>query len=105
MSAILPPQRLSVKERLYRHLRLCRDAGLKIRYLIIVNLVAGRSPPKIASVLAVHRATIYRVAARFRDHGELGLYDRRHDNGPTKVDRSYREVLERTVRSHPQAYG
>jgi len=105
MSVIVPRLRLSVKERLYRHLRLCPDAGLKIRYLIIVNLVAGRSPQNTADVLAVHRATVYRVAKRFRDQGELGLYDHRHDNGPTKVDRSYREVLEKTVRSNPQAYG
>lgn len=105
MSAIFSRLRLSVKERLYRHLRACRDPGLKTRYLIIVNLVAGRSPPKTADVLAVHRATVYRVAARFRDRGELGLYDRRQDNGSTKVDRSYREVLEKTVRASPQAFG
>jgi transposase len=105
MSVIFPRPRLSVKERLYRHLRLCGEPGLKLRYLIIVNLIAGRSPPKIASVLMLHRATIYRVATRFREQGELGLFDRRQNNGPTKVDRCYREALEKTVRSHPQAYG
>jgi transposase len=105
MSVILPCLRLSVKDRLHRHLRACRDPGRKTRYLIIVNLVAGRSPQKIADVLALHRATVYRVAARFRAQGELGLFDRRHDNGPTKVDRCYREVLEKAVRASPQAYG
>ena len=105
MSAIFPRPRWSVKERLYRHLRLCGEPGMKIRYLIIVNLIAGRSPQKTAAVLAIHRATVYRVAARFRDQGELGLFDRRQNNGPTKVDRCYREVLEKTVRSNPQVYG
>jgi transposase len=105
MSAIVPRLRLSVKDRLHRHLRACRDPGLKSRYLIIVNLVAGRSPPQTAAVLALNRATVYRVAARFRDRGELGLYDRRQDNGPTKVDRVYQQVLAKTVRATPQAYG
>jgi transposase len=105
MSCIVPRLRLSVKNRLLRHLRLCRDPGLKTRYLIIVNLLAGRCPQQTAAVLALHRATVYRVAARFRDHGELGLYDRRRDNGPAKVDRAYREVLAQTVRATPQAYG
>jgi transposase len=104
MNGIVPRLRLSVKERLYRHLRDCQDANLKTRYLIIVNLLAGRSPVRTAEVLDLHRATVYRVAARFREQGELGLYDRRADNGPTKVDRSYREVLQRAVRSSPQKY-
>src|SRR5947209_18040768 len=105
MSVMLPRLRLSVKDRLLRHLRTCHDPGLKTRYLIRVNLVAGRSPTQTADVLALHRATVYRVAARFRDQGELGLFDRRRDNGPTKVDRCYREALAKAVRSTPQAYG
>jgi transposase len=105
MSCILPRPRFAVKQRLLRHLRDCRESALKTRYLIVVNLLADRSPQQTADVLAVHRATVYRVAARFRDHGELGLYDRRHDNGPTKVDRTYLEVLAKAVRASPQAYG
>src|SRR5262249_37329549 len=87
------------------HLRSCRDPGLKIRYLIIINLAVGRSPQRTADVLALHRATVYRVATRFRDQGEPGLFDRRRDNGPTKVDGLYQEVLDRAVRPSPQAYG
>ncbi len=105
MSLIVPRLRLSVKETLLRHLRLCRDPGLKTRYLIIINLVAGRGPQQTAAVLALHRATVYRVAARFRDQGELGLFDCRANNGPTKVDRSYLEALEKAVRASPQDYG
>ncbi|SRR5579885_1466863 len=105
MSVIVPRLPQAVKDRLLRHLRSCHDPGLKIRYLIIVNLAAGRSPQRTADVLTLHRATVYRVATRFRDRGEPGLFDRRRDNGPTKVDAYYREVLERAVRSSPQDYG
>jgi transposase len=105
MSAILPPLRYSIKERLCRHLRACRDAGLKTRYLIIINLFQRRSVQQTAAVLQVNRATIYRVAARFRAHGEPGLFDRRVHNGPTKVTRLYLEVLQQTVRGSPQDYG
>jgi transposase len=105
MSIILPSLRWSVKQRLLKHLRACRAPGLKNRYLIVLNLAGQRTPEQIASILHVHRATIYRVAARFRQQGELGLFDRRRYNGPTKIDRAYREALERAVRSSPQAYG
>jgi transposase len=71
-------------------LRTCRAADLKTRYLIIVNLCNGRSVERTAQALQVARATVYRVAARFRAQGEAGLLDRRHGNGPTKLDRRYR---------------
>src|SRR5579885_2613155 len=102
MSVIVPRLPQAVKDRLLRHLRSCHDPGLKVRYLIIVNLAAGRSPQRTADVLALHRATVYRVPTRYRDRGELGLFDRRRDNGPTKVDGLYREVLDRAVRSSPR---
>ena len=105
MSAILPALRYAVKQRLLKHLRACRDPGLKIRYLIIINLANRRSPGQTAEVLRAHRATVYRVAARFRRHGEPGLFDRRRDNGPAKVDSVYLADLERAVRSSPPAYG
>ena len=51
MSTIVPRLRRSVKDRLLRHLRLCRDPGLKTRYLVVVNLLAGRCPQQTAAVL------------------------------------------------------
>jgi putative transposase len=104
MSAILPPLRFAVKQRLLRNLRRCREAGLKTRYLIVINLFRQRSPEHIAELLQVHRSTIYRVAQRFREQGEAGLLDRRHDNGPRKVDPCYVETLDRVVRASPQDY-
>jgi putative transposase len=105
MPTILPKLRFSVKERLVKHLRHCRDAALKTRYLILVNLASGRSPTETADALRVHRSTIYRVAQRFRERGELGLLDRREDNGADKLEETYLAILDTVVRSRPTEYG
>jgi len=102
---ILPKVRFAVKQRLLKHLRQCRTTGLKTRLLIIINLLEGRAPLEVAHVLKVHRDTVYRVAKRFRQHGEVGLLDRRSDNGPGKLSRSYLEVLDTVVRGSPQQHG
>src|SRR4051794_13094420 len=73
MSAILLPIRHAVKQRLIRHLRLCRAAGLKTRYLTLVNLLNRRSPAQTAEFLHLDRSTVYRVGQRFRARGEAGL--------------------------------
>src|SRR5207248_347522 len=77
MSVIVPKVRFSVKQRLLKQLQQCRDAALKIRYLIIINLLNGRGAYATAEVLGVHNTTVYRVTKRFRDHGEWGLLDGR----------------------------
>lgn len=103
--SILPHVRFSVKERLRKHLRQCRDADLCVRYLIIINLLNGRSAQPTADVLRVHVTTVYRVAGRFRQQEEWGLLDHRSDNGTTKLDEQYLDVLYRVVRSSPDQYG
>jgi transposase len=105
MSSILAGVRFSVKEKLCKQLRRCRMAGVRVRYLIIINLLNGRSAYETAAVLGVHNTTVYRVARRFRAHGEWGLWDAREDNGPTKLDDNYLAVLYRVVRGTPQQYG
>jgi transposase len=102
---ILPKVRFAVKQRLLRHLRCCTTSGLKTRLLIVINLLEQRHPLHIAHVLKVHRDTVYRVAKRFREHGEVGLLDRRADNGPGKLSRSYLDVLDSVVRGSPQQHG
>jgi transposase len=86
MEGLLPELRWSDKERIRRHLRECRNAALRTRYLIIVNLLHGRSVPETMLALQVGRSTVYKVAKRFRDYGETGLVDRREDNGRRKLD-------------------
>jgi transposase len=105
MPSILPPLRYAVKQRLLRNLRRCRHAGLRLRYLIVINLLEGRAAYVTAHVLGVHNTTVYRVAKRFRSHGECGLLDGRQDNGTTKLDERYLDTLYRVVRSNPQKHG
>src|ERR1700682_1989006 len=74
MQKIVLQVRFSVKERLSKNLRRCRDADVRLRYLIILNGISGRSGRQIAAVLKVHNTTVYRVLQRFRQYGEAGLY-------------------------------
>src|SRR5262249_7469839 len=52
-----------------------------------------------------HRDTVYRVAKRFTAQGEVGLLDRREDNGDVKLDERYLAALYRVVRSSPRCHG
>jgi transposase len=102
MSAIVPQVGFVVKQRLVKALRQCRSAGLRMRYLIVLNLSHGRAARETAAVLGVHNTTVYRVASRFREQGVWGLLDRREDNGTTKLDERVLDVLYRLVRSSPE---
>jgi transposase len=104
MRTILPGVRWGVKEKLCQDLRRCLDAGVRLRYLMIINLLNGRSAYHTAAVLGVHNTTVYRVARRFRTHGEWALWDGREDNGQTKLDEHFLTVLHRVVRETPRQY-
>lgn len=105
MASILPAVRFPVKEKLGKALRRCRHAAVRIRYLVIINLLNGRSAYQTADALGVHNTTVYRVAGRFRLHGEWGLWDAREDNGHAKLDERYLAALDRVVRGSPSDYG
>jgi transposase len=105
MCAIVPHLGFFVKQRLLRDLRTCRSAELRVRYLIILNLNGGRTARETAQVLNIHNTTVYRVADRFVELGVSGLLDGREDNGITKLDEHYLDVLYRLVRSSPQKHG
>jgi transposase len=105
MSTILAGVRFAVKAKLCQHLRRCRNAGVRVRYLIVINLLNGRSARHTAEVLGVHNTTVYRVARRFCAAGEWSLWDAREDNGQTKLDEHYVATLYRVVRASPQQYG
>lgn len=105
MPPIVPPVRFAVKQRLLKNLRRCREAGLRLRYLIIINLLGGRGAYPTAAALGAHNTTVYRVAKRFREHGEWGLLDGREDNGTAKLGERYLGTLYRVVRSSPQEHG
>ena len=105
MSSIVPPVRFSVKQKLLRHLRQCRDGRTKLRYLIIINLLNGRGAYQTAEVLGVHNTTVYQVAKRFREGGEWGLLDGREDNGTRKLDERFLTRLYEVVRARPPQFG
>src|SRR5262245_58361499 len=88
----------SVKERLRKNLQRCRNAQIRLRYLIIFNVINGRSARKTAEVLQVHNTTVYRVVERFRTYGEAGLCDGRTDNGSDKLSEHYLSRLQEVVR-------
>jgi transposase len=103
MDGIIPELRFADKQKLIRRLRKCRDAGLKTRDLIIVNLFK-RSVTETAAALHIARSTVYRVAERFRQFGEWGLLDRREDNGESKLSEHVLVELDRLVRDTRQNY-
>ncbi len=105
MDGIIPELRFAGKQKLIRRMRKCRDAGLKTRYLIIVNLVSDRTPAETAAAVQVARSTVYRVATRFRLFGESGLLDRREDNGQAKLSDHVLADLDHIVRCNPEAFG
>jgi transposase len=105
MHPILGEVRCSVKDKLCKQLRHCRAAAVRVRYLIIINLLNRRSARQTAAVLGVHNTTVYRVAQRFRQHGEWALWDAREDNGASKLDEHYLKVLYRVVRATPLQFG
>ena len=75
MDGIIPQLSRTDKRRLENPCRRTKEGAEKIRYLIIVHLPEGRSAADTARALRVHRSTVYRVAARFREGGSDGLID------------------------------
>jgi len=104
MEKIVLKVRFGVKERLSRGLRRCRDAGTRLRYLMIFNVINGRSTRQTGEVLKVHHTTVGRVVKRFRQYGEAGLYDGRADNGGDKLDEDYLQRLHTIVSKTPEDY-
>jgi len=105
MDGIIPVLRYSTKQHLIRSIKKCREAKLRTRYLIIINLSKDRTPTQTAAVLHVSRATVYNVAQRYREFGEAGLIDRREENGLHKLTEDYLTALNEVVRSNPERHG
>jgi transposase len=105
MASIMLKVRYAVKQRLLRNLRRCRSAGMRLRYVVIINVLNGRSARATAEVLQVHNTTVYRIVSRFHSYGEAGLADGRADNGADKVDDNYLNELYRVVQATPQDFG
>ena len=105
MALILPKPRFFVKQRFEKRFQQCRQASVRVRYLIIINVWNGRSARVIEKVLKVHNTTVYRVVKRFRERGEASLWDGREDNGVEKLSEDFLGLLDQIVRSNPQDHG
>jgi transposase len=105
MSSIVPRIAWSVKEKMRKRFCRCAIAAVRVRYLILFNLWNGRGARVIEAVLNVHNTTVYRVAKRFRERGEVSLWDGREDNGAEKLSETYLGMLDELVRSNPQTHG
>jgi len=82
------------------------DADFRLRCKIVLNLVRGESTQRMSEMLGCSLSQVYRVARRFVQQGEIGLADRREDNGQTKVDESYQaELLRLVANDSPQDHG
>src|SRR4029077_15771739 len=95
MPAILEQPRFFVKERFLKRFQKCRQALVRVRYLIIINVWSGRSARQIEQVLKGHNTTVYRVVKRFRERGEGSLWDGREDNGCEKLSQDFLGLLDR----------
>lgn len=105
MNKIVLKVRVSVKERLSRNFRHCRDVGTRLRFLMVFNVLNGRSARQTAEVLKVHHTTVGRVVEKFRHYGEAGLHDGRADNGHDKLSEGYLQRLHCLVSNTPELYG
>jgi transposase len=81
------------------------NAAFRCRCQIVIGLVQGMPAAMIQSVLQCSPSQVYRVAHRFIEQGELGLADRREDNGEVKADEEYAAKLCAVVAGSPRDYG
>lgn len=92
------------KAKFRRRARETQDAGLRTRYLIVVNLAEAKGVAEVSQSLNVAPSTVRRVARRFLAQGEAGLVDRREGNGGRKVDDDFLGLLAELVRGNPQEF-
>ncbi len=57
MEQIVLKIRVSVKARLSRSLQHCRDAGTRLRFLMVFTVLNGRSARQTAAVLPIQHGT------------------------------------------------
>jgi transposase len=81
------------------------DDDLRIRCMVLINLIQGESPTLIARILNCSRSHVYRVAHRWVEEGLVGLMDRREDNGEDKVTEDYQATLLLILEGSPRDHG
>ncbi|HEY4262180.1 MAG TPA: IS630 family transposase, partial [Schlesneria sp.] len=92
------------KRQLLERVRSCKDGKLKSRYQMVLNVADGRSMKDVAKALSVAESTVRRVIDRFEADGEVGLIDRREENGDLKLDAEYLGRLYQVVASRAEDF-
>src|SRR4051812_30737040 len=100
-------QRLSKRERQILRNKSARsgDAVCRFRCKIIMGLVQGKTPSRLASGGLYAGSQVDRVAHRFLEEGLRGMADRREDNGAPKVHARSASELLIVVAGSPQEHG
>jgi transposase len=95
-----------VKDRVRKLRRSTRDKGVAMRcQIVLLADKSGCTRSYIAESVGCSVSWVNRVLARFRDHGEVGLVDRREDNGTVKLDDPFLATLYEVVDQSPQDFG
>ncbi len=81
------------------------DPATALRFHAVSRLALGRSSPQVAEDLALARSTVVKAADRFAREGTDGLYDKRHGNGRSKVDVTFRRRVTELLRGTPEDFG
>jgi transposase len=94
-----------VKRNLCKLRRKTLDKGMAMRCQIVLLWGEGEGWFEITKGVGCSMSWVGRVIRRFRDHGIPGLYDRREDNGETKLDEEYLSRLYKIVDRQPADFG
>jgi transposase len=92
------------RAKLERVAKRCKDAGRRTRYRIVLLAAEAWSGRRIAKALGCCPATVSRTLDRFECYSEAGLIDRREDNGHTKADDLYAQMVAWILESTPDAF-
>lgn len=82
-----------------------RDPGMRCRCKVVLALIRGTTPTRIAEGGLCAKSQVYRVAERFLSGGLAGLADQREDNGTRKITPAYECELLQVVEGSPQGHG
>ena len=85
--------------------RKTRDADLRIRSRVLLKVHAGASPHAAARALGCAPSTAWRMVARFKEWGELSVFDGRWGNGPRKIGPAQARGICRLLAHRPPDYG
>jgi transposase len=105
MATMVVGVRGSVKRELRKLRKKTTDKGLAVRCQIVLLWGEGEGWLEIARAVGCSISWVGRVIRRFRCNGIPGLYDRREDNGQTKLDEQYLSTLYEIVDKQPPDFG